>query len=137
MVTFSFLSSLSSFNALKSAPDFLIKQRMPQSHLEVTAMREYCKNKHWYVCNIFFSHKLLSSWNQHWQSYLILKGMGKRIPVSSVTFIPSVLLSMLRERNMLSFLFEKVMCSESMNGKHCYDFLAKLDSQCQFQVLEI
>lgn len=69
--------------------------------------------------------------------YLILKGMGKRIPVSSVTFIPSVLPSMLGERNMLSFLFEKVMYSQSMNGKRCYDFFAKLDSKWQFQVLEI
>lgn len=63
--------------------------------------------------------------------------MGKRIPASSVTFIPSVLPGMLGEKNMLSFLFEKVMYSQSMAGKHCYDFLAKLDSQCQFQVLGI
>lgn len=58
--------------------------------------------------------------------------MGKRIQVSNVTFIPSALPGMLGERNMLSFLFEKVMYSQWMDGKNCYNLVAKLDFAMAF-----
>jgi len=66
-------------------------------------------------------------------SYLILKGMGKKVQASRARdFYSFVLPIILRERDVLSFLSKKLTSSQSVDEKHCHGLLATLALQWQF-----